>query len=287
MEDTSETIVNVAKSLSSRAGTILPPLEVLRECKALARANESVRELEIGKTESGQCLNAYEFGHGQAHALFYGFPDPGEALGGTSILSLLRGLTEGDDFLTSLDVTWHFIPCLNLDDQPDGGRTLCNVFRDPDTREVDWCVANPRSETIALLDYARSTSPVFTFPLHDEYHSGVSIPVYVIVSECLAPAESERVRACLQSFGLRLRTKDPHNVMGTAFEVATDLGEEYFNSTFSRMANYGLVAVCEISQQEGIPSSALVAAQIAVGLIFLDVALKKQARSIEQGAPAD
>ena len=272
-----------AKNLSAWVDSILPPLQVLSECKALAETDGNVREVDIGHTESGHPLKAYEFGQGQSHVLLYGFPDPGEAVGGgTTILSLLRGLVEGNAFLQSLDVTWHFIPCLNLDDQPDGGKTLTKVFRDPNIREVDWCVSNPRAETRALLEYVDSVSPVFSFPLHDEYHSGESIPVYSIVSESLAPALCENIRTCLNSFGFQLNEENPHETMGTAFELAPDLvGEEYINSTFSLMAQHGFVAVCEISQQEGVAPSTLVAAQIAVGIIFLDAALKKQAINVE------
>ncbi|MBU8902024.1 MAG: hypothetical protein KOO69_04740, partial [Victivallales bacterium] len=203
MEHTIEIIVDAAKSLSSQVAAILPPLEVLRKCSALADAKEAIRETEIGRTESGHCLKAYEFGHGNTHVLLYGFPDPGEAVGGTSIFSLLRGLTDGNELLDSLDVTWHFLPCLNLDDQPNEGKTLGNVFRDPNIREVDWCVSNPRAETSALLNYVDSVSPAFVFPLHDEYHSSESIPVYVIVSECVTPVVSQRVRTCIQSLDLQ------------------------------------------------------------------------------------
>lgn len=86
----------------------------------------------------------------------------------------------------------------------------------------------------------------------------------------------------MQSFDLQLRTEHPHETMGTAFELATDFGEEYFNSTFSRMARHGLVSVCEVSQQEGIQPVTLVAAQIAVGICFLEAVLAKQEKSIEQ-----
>lgn len=276
MGHAAEAMVTVAKSLSSQVDTILPPLQVLHECHELAEAHEDVLEVEIGHTESGHPLKAYEFGRGRTHVLLYGFPDPGEAVGGTTILALLRGLVNGNKHLRSLDLTWHLIPCLNRDDQPDGGRTLSTVFRDPNIREVDWCVSNPRAETKALLDYAELVSPAFTFPLHDEYHSGEAIPLYVIVSECLDPAVSERIRSCVQSFGLLLEEKTSHQVMGSAFSVASELiGAEYSNSTFSLMEKYGLVAVCEVSQQEGISASALVATQISLGLIMIAAVLQK------------
>ncbi|HIJ72594.1 MAG TPA: hypothetical protein HPP83_00700 [Candidatus Hydrogenedentes bacterium] len=288
MEHTSEAIATVAKSLSSQVDSILPPLQVLSECHALARAHEDVLEAEIGRTESGHPIKAYEFGHGQTHVLLYAFPDPGEAVGGTTILSLLHGLVNGNEHLLSLDVTWHFIPCLNLDDQPDGGRTLSAVFRDPRVREVDWCLSNPRSETTALLDYAANISPAFTFPLHDEYHSRESIPLYVIVCEPLDSAMPERIRTCMQSFGLLWQEENPHEVMGTGFNVLSDLaGAEYANSTFSILEKYGQVASCEVSQQEGVSAPALVAAQMSFGLIMLDAILQKQAMRTEPAAAPD
>ena len=274
---TTGTVVDSAKALASEFGEILPAFQVLHECHTLAEANRAVRELSIGHTEAGTVLQAYEFGQGAAHVLLYGFPDPGEAVGGTTILALLRGLVAGNEFLRSKDVTWHFIPCLNLDDQPDGGRSLGRVFRDRSIREVEWCVENPRSETSTLLSYVNAISPRFVFPLHDEYHCGESIPVYAIISEVVAPDVCEQVRTCLQSFGLRLRNEHPHKTMGTAFELATDYGEEYLKkSTFSRMARYGLVAVCEVSQQEGVTPASLVAAQIAVGMA---VQMKRSVRA--------
>jgi len=281
-----ETIITTANCLSSWVTDILAPIEVLRECNALAAKNEAVREVRIGQTESGHCLKAYEFGCGQPHTLFYGFPDPGEAVGGTTILALLRGLTEKNKFLGSLKIGWHFIPCLNLDDQPDGGASLTSIFRNPNIREVDWCTDNPRSETTALLGYAESIRPTFTYSLHDEYHSGESIPVCMGVSEPLERSVCQRARTCLSTFGLQIK-KNPHETMGDAFTVMTQFGDDYLKSTFLRLARYGLVGTCEVSQQKGLSPSKLVSAQIAIGMVLLDVTMKNRTKSIKQGVEGD
>ncbi len=283
MEQTTETILEIAESLSSEVTAILPPLQVLRDCEAIRKTNADVRELTIGHTESGHALKAYEFGQGQNHVLFYGFPDPGEAVGGTTILCLLRGLTESKEMLCLFDTTWHFIPCLNLDDQPDGGRSLSTVMRDPNIREVEWCVSNPRSETQALLDYVNTISPIFTFPLHDEYHSGETIPLTVLVSECLDFDVCERIRTCVRYFGLLLEQKNPHETMGTTFRVASEFaGTEYSNATWSLIETHGLVTACEVSQQEGISAHTLVATQISIGLTLLNAVLYTRTKNTEQ-----
>ncbi len=183
---------------------------------------------------------------------------------------MLNGLVAGDACLTALDITWHFIPCLNLDDQPHGGRTLAEVSRDPEKREIDWCVSDPRPETAALLDYAESVRPVFSFPLHDEYHSRESIPAYFPVSELMPLQTCDELRGALRVFGLSVAAADPHPAMGNGFFEMSAMGDEYSNSTFSVLAQYGLVFVCEVSQQEDVTAPDLVGAQMAAGLIAMD-----------------
>jgi len=274
MQNDLQIIIKIAKVLSSEVKEILPPIDVIRECALLAQKNKNIREINIGHTEQGHPIKAYEFGNGKSHVLFYGFPDPGEAIGGTTILSLLRALSKSNEFLSSLDITWHFIPCLNLDDQPNEGKALSNVFRDPNIREVDWCVSNPRSETTALLNYAKTISPLLTLTLHDEYHSGQSMPVYVITTKETKPDTAEQIRTCLKSFGFKLSNKYHNKTMGEGFATLSNLtGEDYNNSTFKELTKYGLVAGSELSQQEGIIPSVLVAAQIAISLILIDSVL--------------
>lgn len=268
-------LIEAAKSLSSWVTEILPPLAVLSECDSIARKNANVHKTELAITESGHSIDAYKFGNGKRHIFLYGFPDPGEAVGGMTILSLLRGLLRDNSDLVSLNLTWHFIPCLNFDDQPNEGIKLEHIFRNPKIREVDWCVDNPRIETTAILNYAETLRPVFIYPLHDEYHSGEATPAYMMVSEPIDSNLCQIARNCLKTLGFHIKKSYPHPKMGEAFDTMTRY-QNYSNSTFSRFEKYGLVGMCEVSQQPKISTWQLVAAQLSIGMIFLQAALEKE-----------
>ncbi len=274
MEHETEVITDVAKSLSSWVTEILPPLAAICECDSLARYNNSIRKIEIGNTEIGHAIDAYEFGNGKKHVLLYAFPSPGEAVGGMTILSLLRGLSQYNQYLDSLNLTWHFITCLNFDDQPNEGIKLERVVRNPQIHEVDWCVNNPRTETTAILKYAESLHPIFTYSLHDEYYSGEAIPVYMMVSEPIDPNLCQISRNCLKTFGFHIKKAYPHPKMREAFDTMTRF-RDYPNSTLLKFSRYGLVGSCYVSQQNGISPWQLVAAQLSVGMIFLRAVLEK------------
>lgn len=179
-------IIKNVKETTRWVRTILPPVEILNQCRKISEKDKRLSQIIIGKSKKGTPIEAYSFGQGDKNILFYGFPDPGEAVGGTGILALVLALLNGNSFLNSLtnslNLKWNFIPCLNFDDQPEKGCEFVTVMRDPAIREVDWCLNNPRPETKALIQHAEKNKPVFTFPLHDEFHSGESIPVYFPVS---------------------------------------------------------------------------------------------------------
>ena len=263
-----------ARQLISGIDRILSAVEVMESCRNVARANPRFTRRVIGRTGRGCAIEVYDIGTGETHALLYAFPDPGEAVGGTGVVSLMQGISRGDnDYLNSFDVCWHLVPCLNLDDQPGDGRTVPPVSRDTTIREVDWCLNNPRPETSALLDYARAIRPTFTFPLHDEYHSGESLPAYIVVCQVLDSTCCETIRVCLRSFGMSISKEYQHPTMGAGFLDITEIGPEYLNSTFSRLAEYGLVLAVEVSRQKGIAASDLVGAQLAAGFIALEAAM--------------
>ena len=275
-----EHIVDVARSLSANIREILPPLVVLTECRRRARTNKRLSRRVIGLTELGSEIEAYQLGTGEHAVLFYGFPDPGEAVGGTSISTLIDALLTGNDFLSTLGVSWHFIPCLNLDDQPDQGRSLQTVFRRPDIREVDWCVDDPRPETRALLDYARATQPVFTYPLHDEYHCGESLPLYFCCSDGkLTAALNGHLIAAAKAFGLAVSHEDRDNSLPMVIEMASSL--DFSRSTFARISEYGPVFISEVSRQEGVSAAGLVGAQLAFGIMALLFTLRIRNTSAE------
>ncbi len=220
----------------------------------------------IGATKQGVPIEAYEVGSGNIPFLLYAFPDPGEAVGGTGAIAMIEGLLQGNVYLNSLDVCWHIIPCLNGDDQPKNGQELCPVHHDPEATFVDFCLPHPRPETIALLTYTNTIHPVFTFALHDEYHSGELRPVYFPVSNILEYPYCQAIRDCVMNAGYSIGQEYDHPSMGKGFFEMKDT-ESYSFSTFSVLAEYGLVFLCEVSQHQELKPSDIVGTQLCAGLI--------------------
>ncbi len=247
---------------------ILPPCDVLSQFAEIEKSNDNVVCQLIGHSENGNPIPAYSWGQQQRNVLFYGFPDPGEAVGGTAMLSLLQALCAGDEFLSSMNVSWHFIPVLNPDDQPDGGHSLHAVMRDPAKRDVDWCVNDPRSETTALIELINTTKPIASFPLHDDWHSRESIPPYIVTSRTLPLSLCEQFRANLAEFGIAMADEPDHAQMGPGF-IHMKSSPDYPNSTFAIMERFGPSVVCELSLLEGIAERHLVAAQLAIAMLTL------------------
>ena len=79
----------------------------------------------IGKSAKGHPIKLYSYGQANApQVLLYGLPDPGEAVGASGLLGLLRALKDPHHLIHQMNVRWNFIPCLNIDDQPNDGLTL-------------------------------------------------------------------------------------------------------------------------------------------------------------------
>jgi hypothetical protein len=248
-------------SLARRVERILTPNEVLDRCRYLALAHPIERRI-LGRSAAGHEIEAFEWGAPEhASVLLYGFPDPGEAVGATLLVSLLEAWGAGEPALSSLPVRWHVLPCLNRDDQPDAGASLRPARRTSATREVDWCLDAPRPETRALLDYAAGVRPVLTLALHDELQSGESLPAYIAVSRPLGAGVVARLTDRLARLGIPLEPSLARADMGPGFFVMSELATGYASSTFSRLEQYGLVLVCEVGHYEGVVPAALVEAQ--------------------------
>lgn len=259
-------IIEAVQEIVSPITEILPPVTLLDAFHAIVTDNNTVIKRVIGDTEKGFPIEAYEFGSGNTHFLLYAFPDPGEAIGGTGSLALLQGLLHGNEYVNALDVRWHVIPCLNFDDQPNNGQELCPVHHDPKATFVDFCLPDPRSETTALLEYAEDIRPAFTFALHDEYHSGELRPAYFPVSGVLESTYCQAIRDCLMKAGYSIDHNYDHRSMGKGFFDMKDT-ESFLFSTFSVLAKYGLVFLCEVSQNQDLTPSDIVGTQLCAGLI--------------------
>lgn len=258
---------------TERATELLPPNRVIEYFSGMARYDNRFIERNLGKDSSGRDIFSYSFGNGENHCLFYAFPDPGEALGGRGIIALANLLQTGVCNFKHLPVTWHFLPCLNFVDQPDNGNSLQAVMKKPD-QEVDWCLNNPRPETTALLQLANSIRPCFTFAMHDETHSAAEMPSYLGVTRRLSPEAVRLIRTVFARCGVKFNADYRDEQMGEGFFVMSSIGEEYGNSTFSRMADYGQVLVADIARTAGLKASDLVFLQLAAGLIAMNETLK-------------
>lgn len=259
-------LIDATQEMVSPVTEILPPVRLLERCRHLAATHDHVTKRIIGVTGKGNPIEAYDIGSGTRDVLLYGFPDPGEAVGGTGALMLMHALLHGNPYLHALDVSWHIIPCLNFDDQPHHGQKLCAVQHDPNDTFVDFCLPEPRPETTALLEYAQEFHPVFTFALHDEFHSGELCPVYFPISRVLTPPYCHAIRDCIEQAGYSIGHAYDHTSMGHGFFDMREQ-ESYAYSTFSVLAEYGLVFLCEVSQHPDLKPSAVVGTQLCAGLI--------------------
>ena len=250
-----------------------PPVDILTDAEEIAGESDHFSHAVIGHTVSGRPIDCFSCGDGNRSALFYGFPDPGEAVAASVILLLMRSLGS-ENLLRTFDLRWHFIPCINFDDQPDSGRGLGPVFRDPRRKEVDWCIDAPRPETEALLRVAQDHCPVFIFPGHDEIHSREDIPAYFGVAGRLSPDCAERIRRHFASLGIIIDANYSHETLGAGFFNMAKI-EDSSKSTFSRFAKTGTVFVAEVAAWPGKAETTPVSAQLAAVLLALDDVLSR------------
>ena len=226
----------------------------------------------IGTSANGFKIDLISVGPTSAsNILFYGFPDPGEAVGGTGILFLLKAIQAGHPFLRDLTIRWNFIPCLNFDDQPNHGIGHSSIQK-TEAQEVDWLAHKPRPETTALLQLSEELKPIFIFPLHDEWHCHEPIPCYFPVSRPLPESICSGIREILEFSGFEISAETQHPTMGTGFFDMMQI-PDIANSTFLRFSQYGTVFICEMPDNPSIGPSATVAAQLAAGLFVLESCL--------------
>jgi len=264
-----ESLLKEIKNILNYVKEILPPEKLLKECHRLSEKSDFLSHSVIGFSQKNHPIDLFTFGKERPVALLYGFPDPGEAVGGTSILALIKNLVSGNSPFSSWKVKWLFIPCLNSDDQPLEGKKLKPVMRNPKIKEVDWCLNNPRPETKALVKLAREYKPIFSFPLHDEYHSKKEILPYVITSKELDKQLCDQIRTCFRHFNTSLNPSHKHPKMGKGF-IEMKSTKNYKNSTFSILNKFGTVIICEVSQLKNLTPAKLVGFQLSVGMTVLN-----------------
>lgn len=248
------------KAVTRGVREILPPVELQARMAALP-----LERAVIGHSGAGAALTTYRFGAGRRQVLLYGFPDPGEAVGGTVILTLAEAWCRG---ALDLDATWHCLPVANPDDQPDGGRTLQPV-RKTAAQEIGWWTDAPRPEAEALLRWADAVQPAFTFPLHDEFHDGVLRPAYFPVSHRLPASVTAPIVELFGTLGHPISAKYFDAQMGEGFVLMEALaGDDWARCTFRQLAAHGPVVIAEVGA--GLPARTLVQAQLGAILTVVD-----------------
>lgn len=254
---------------------ILPPLQLLDECKKISDENAKLYRNIVGYSLSNHPIEVYEYGESDKCILIYGFPDPGEAIGGTTILSIIKRLVSDDEFLKAFELKWVLIPCLNLEDQPENGEKLLKIMKTKE-QEVDWCLDNPREETKALIEVANKYKPLITVPLHDEFHSEEKIPVYFGVSSKIDGNFSNELRQCIENYRLEIDSSICDMEMGYGFFEMSKKADDFKNSTFSILSEYGLVILCELSDIKTLKRSKLCEIQLLIILKVIEKILNKK-----------
>lgn len=263
MKKTVEECKNFAQEIVSFFPEVLSPANVISEASSIAKGCFKVAE--IGRSKKGNPIQLMSLPLSKRHdALLYGFPDPGEAVGGTGLLCLMKALRENHPFFSDMQYNWNFIPCLNFDDQPNDGKTLKKVMK-TSGQEVDWLVETPRPETTALLEIAQNLKPKFVFPLHDEWHCHEEIPCYMPVSHLLSKEVCDGLRELLKSLGLKVSGDMIDPQMGPGFLNMENV-DDIQNSTFYEFGKNGTVFICEVPDLIGKPDAQVIAAQIAAGI---------------------
>lgn len=262
-------VYEYAEKITSWIEEILPPVSLLSECNDLVSKNPELRKIVMGYSALNNPIDVYEFGKGEHNILIYGFPDPSEAIGGTTILALIKSLLLKDKKLLSFNLKWIFIPCLNFDDQPNNGKTLGKMMKTLN-QEVDWCLSNPREETKVLVKLAHKYKPVITIPLHDEFHCDENIPIYFPVSPKIDKNLCDELRACINNYNLDLDMSIKDEEMGYGFFEMSEKAPDFLNSTFSIFAKYGSVIEFELPDIKELERKKLCEVQISIILKILE-----------------
>ncbi|NYI04723.1 M14 family zinc carboxypeptidase [Allostreptomyces psammosilenae] len=84
----------------------------------VGRHRRVARLARVGTSRLGDPLLLASIGNGGRHVLVVGGPHPNEPVGFRTVLEAARMVASAPELTTGLDLTWHFVPCLD----PDGAR---------------------------------------------------------------------------------------------------------------------------------------------------------------------
>lgn len=203
--------------------------------EGLAAAHPEVATLRrIGSSRLGEPLLCLTIGSGSKHAIVFAMPHPNEPIGALTAGELARQLCEDDALRSSLDVTWHVVPCID----PDGTRLNEGWFKGPFTRshyarhfyrpashdQVEWTFPFSYKdayfdavlpETLALMRLIDDVRPAFICSLHNAETGGV---YYYLSHE--APGLYPALHAIPARLGLPLDRGEPEAAYAPVFAPA-------------------------------------------------------------------
>jgi hypothetical protein len=171
-----------------------------------------------GTSVDGHPIHHVRFGSGSLKALLVAGPQAMEPIGGLTVYSLLSLYAQGNETISSLDVEWHVVPCID----PDAALLNESWYTQPFTLEryIRGFWMQPRGEQVD-----------FSFPIHyKRAHFG------------RMSREAEVLKGVLDQvrphFYFTLHNAGP--LGGAWFYLSRDLGEERFDAIRSFVAEEGV-----------------------------------------------
>jgi Zinc carboxypeptidase len=186
-------VIDVAEVLNA-----LPEFNAFCSVQQLQKLSEQLpagssrfRSEVVGTSVNGLPIHHIRFGKGSVKVLLVGFPHPNEPVGGLTVFALLSLLSQGHPQLTTADVEWHLVPCID----PDGAllnegwsqqaftleRYMRNFHRQElrDQVECSFPIKHKRlefnepiPETRILQKLIEKIRPDFYYPLHNSAGAG-------------------------------------------------------------------------------------------------------------------
>ncbi|MEU5977146.1 M14 family zinc carboxypeptidase [Streptomyces sp. NPDC047315] len=185
--------------------------ELHRTVRAVARAHPARVELsEVGKSRGGRDIFLASVGKGRKNVLVLGGPHANEPTGFLTVIHLAHLAAKHPEFAEGLDVTWHFVPCMDPDAMRLGEgwygapRTIRNYYgrfyRPAFVHQPEWSFPvdggfdRPLPETRALMSIIDDLRPNLVYTLHSADFTGHQFMVTDAVPELVSGVEHAMAR---------------------------------------------------------------------------------------------
>jgi hypothetical protein len=178
-----------------------------------------------GTSVNGLPIHHIRYGSGSVKVLLVGFPHPNEPVGGLTVFALLSLLSRGHRQLTTADVEWHIVPCID----PDGAllnegwsqqaftleRYMKNFHRQELQDQVECSFPikhkklefnHPIHETRILKGLLETIRPDFYYPLHNSAGAGGA---WYSLNHDIGPGYYNQLHALLEEHRIPLQQSAP------------------------------------------------------------------------------